>query len=126
MKDLMIHTMEAILGAVLLIIALFHLMKQQEGINSLIDMVNYSLLQQAELIQQPVEIGNDMISREELIIILMGYREYPIKIDKTVIEVDDTDYDTYIALIKDGYYMKSYGYDTSHHINQVRYSSIGT
>ena len=125
MKDLMIHTMEAILGAVILTVGLFHLMKQEEGMNTLIDTVNYSLLQQEELDQQPEEARNDLITNEEMVIVLLGYREYSINMDGTVIEVDDTDYDTYIALIKDGYYLKSYGYDTSRQINQVNYSYLG-
>jgi hypothetical protein len=117
--------MEAILGAVILTVGLFHLMKQEEGLNTLIDTVNYSLLQQEELDQQPVEARNDLITNEEMVIVLTGYREYPINMDGTVIEVDDTDYDTYIALIKDGYYLKSYSYDTSRQINQVNYSYLG-
>jgi hypothetical protein len=114
-----------IFGAILLAFGLIYLMKQENSLNRLINIVNEDVLENEVIYQQSNEQNMNLVSEETLYAIVMGYREYPITIDRTIIETDGTDYENYFTLIKEGYYQKIYEYDDYHNIKQVNYIYTG-
>jgi hypothetical protein len=110
-----------IFGAILLLFGLIYLVSQEKTLNRLIDIVNTSVVEREDIYQQSSDIDVDLIRSDVLYAILMGYREYPILIDGTRIEVDGSDYEYYFSLIRKGYYSKSYQLDIDYNILQVNY-----
>lgn len=115
-----------IIGAVIFALGMVFLLSNEVTLNKLTDIVNDKVIESGKILQQKNDIDIHLIPDEELYATVIGYREYPITIDGTVIEKEDTEYENYVALIKDGYYMKSYNYDTAHNICSVIFTYTGT
>ena len=105
---------------------LLYLNKEYLAVKQLTDAVSNKVIEEPELYQQYNRSTIDEIPEEELIAVIMGYREYPIIIDGVTMEVVAEHPEDYLQLIKDGYYKKSYGYDTKHSIVTVIFTYAGT
>lgn len=125
MRNSYIHMMEMIFAVILFAFGLIYLHEQEKSLNHLINMVNDEVIETKDIYQQRNEIDLNVLSDENLYAIIMGYREYPIIINKTEISMDGTDYDYYFTLIKEGNYQRSYEYDAVHNIIKVIYTHMG-
>lgn len=117
---------DIIIGALILGLGLLYLTTQYKLTEEVTEIAEGTVLQENNLYQQFNDDNISRITDEELYAILMGYREYPIKIDDTVIAAGDMDYSKYISFIREGYYLKSYVYNPADNINQIVYTFVGT
>ena len=125
MKNAVSNVFEMILGAIVFTLGMMFLLSNERTLYEFTGIVNATNTQSEDLYEQNNDTDLFLTSDEELHAIVIGYREYPITIDGTVIEKDGDEYEQYITLIKDGYYRKSYDYDTTHNISSVRYTYQG-
>ena len=125
MRNTVIHTLEMIFGAILLVSGLFYLMQREKSLDILINGISERMIGTDNLRQEYNAADLSRISDEALCAIVMGYREYPITIDGMLMEEEEYDYESYFILIKDGYYQKRYQYDSEHKIKQVDYEYTG-
>lgn len=125
MRNSLIHVMEMIFGVILLAFGLIYLYEQEKSLNRLINIVNNEVVETNDIYQQSNDINENIISDENLVAIVMGYREYPITINEIEIDVDGMDYDYYFTLIKSGSYQRSYEFDAAHNIINVNYTYMG-
>lgn len=125
MRSGLIHTIEMIIGAILLAFGLYYLVSQAKAMNLMIDMASDDALETRDIYRQSNEITVYEVSDVELNAIIMGYREYPIIIDGNLINTEGTDYETYSSYIKASGYMKSYIYDSQNCIKQIIFNHKG-
>ncbi len=125
MRNTVIHALEMIFGAILLVSGLFYLMQREKSLDILIDAISEKIIGTDNLRQEYNATDLSRISDEALCAIVMGYREYPITIDGMLMEEEEHDYESYFRLIKAGYYQKGYQYDSEHKIKQVDYEYMG-
>lgn len=125
MKNAVSHVYEMILGALLFILGMWFLVSNEKVIDRMTDIVNDKVIETQDLYQQTNDVNINMISDDELYAIVIGYREYPITIDGTLIEVDGFDYENYVTLIKEGIYIRSYVFNSVHNIIRVNYTYSG-
>lgn len=116
---------EMVVGGILLGLGLLYLISQEKAVERLIEVANEQVLREEEISEQSFAIGTNLVSDDELYAILMGYREYPIVIDGSVIPTDGADYTDYFTLIHNGVYIKSYVYDVDHDIVQIIFTYSG-
>lgn len=126
MRSGLMHTIEMIIGAILLAFGLYYLVSQAKAMNLMIDTVSDEALETRDIYSQSNEMTVYEVSDVELNAIIMGYREYPIIIDGNLINPEGTDYETYSSYIKATGYTKSYVYDSQHCIRQIVFSSKAT
>ncbi len=126
MDTLETNLIETLLGAIILGLGLVYLAAQYQGTEKLSSIALEIELGNENLYQQYHKNSIRQISMEELYSVLIGFREYPISIDGTLIAPDDMDYTKYISLIKEGYYTKSYLYNDTRDIIMILYTYAGT
>lgn len=126
MKNAAGHVFEMIIGAIVFALGMVFLLANEELVNKLTDNVNDAVIDNKELYQQDYRTDINLITDEELCAIVIGYREYPITIDGTVIHKENIEYEDYVALITEGYYIRSYDFDTAHNICGVIFTYTGT
>lgn len=119
------NIIEMIIGAILLGLGLLYLSAQSRTVDRLIGIANEDVLAEGDLYQQFNNVDISQVSYEELVSIVIGYRDYPIVIDGHVIPTDGNDYDYYFTLISGGYYTKSYVFDAGHNLVQIIYTNSG-
>lgn len=124
MRSTAINMMEMIIGVILIGIGLLYLASQCKIVNQLTDEVTEALLDNSGLYQQNIYVDINRVSKAELFAVVMGYREYPIMIDKITIPVDENNYEYYLSLICDGYYIKNYEYNSKNEIIRIVYSYV--
>lgn len=125
MRQSIIHIIEMILGAGILALGLFYLVFQNRSTDKLIDEVNKRVINEESLYLQSGTMNSNQISDDELIAMIIGYREYPIIIDSHLIAVDGIEYAEYLSYVRSGIYTKTYIFDADHNIIQVVYSYAG-
>lgn len=110
---------DLVIGAIIFGLGLLYLALQDRDMEKLTNTVNEALMEQENLYQQHSDININNISDEELCAIIMGYREYPIVIDGVIMLTDEMDSEKYLSMIKEGYYSKSYTYDSNNEMIQM-------
>lgn len=125
MHKSIIHVLELMIGAVLLALGLTYLTSQLKMMDGLINLTCMDILENTNILQQYNDCNINLVSDEELYAMIMGYREYPIIIDGNLIEETGTEYELYSAYIQEGYYTKSYQYDSKHDIKQILFVHTG-
>ena len=120
-----IHLIEVIFGGLLLITGISYLSVQSRAIDHMSELVLKSMLIDKAIYQQANVSNINVITDEQLIAVVMGYREYPISIDGTTLTIEQNDFDTYLPFIQDGYYSKSYEFDINNDIKKVIFTFIG-
>ena len=120
-----IHLIEVITGGVLIILGLIYLSAQAQVTDRMTAVVYKTLMEDENIYQQELGRNIDLITDEQLISIMMGYREYAIMIDGVTIPADNHDPEAYLALIKAGNYTKSYQCDINNDIVTISYIFVG-
>lgn len=120
------NMVDIFIGAILLGLGLLYLTTQYNAVDRLTRIADEMELGSENIYQQYNDDNITQISDEELYTIMIGYRDYPISIDGTVIAPGDIDYTKYLSIIKDGFYSKSYLYNSSNEIIQIVYTYSGT
>lgn len=114
------------IGVVIFGSALLYLFAQYRTNEYFNNVLEDQVLEQKNLYQQTSDVTINLISDEEMKSIIMGYREYPIVLEGTMITTDDMDFDKNLLLIKDDLYIKSYKCNTDNEIIQIIYNSTGS
>ncbi len=122
MRRFIRHIIDMAAGALILGAGLFYLGARDRAAGRLMDYAKEHILDRDNLYEQSRDLSKEAVSYEELYSIIMGYRDYPISIDGSVIPPDGTDYTAYLLLVKSGSYKKSYLYDINHNIVQINYT----
>lgn len=125
MRQSIIHIIEMILGAGILALGFLYLVFQDRSTDKLIDEVYKRVINEESLNLQSGTMISNQIADDELIAMIMGYREYPIIIDGHLIAVDGIEYAEYLSYVRSGIYTKTYIFDADHNIIQVVYSYAG-
>jgi len=120
-----VNLYEMLAGALIFGLGLLFLTYQSRMTESLIKLTMEEVLEEGYIYQQYNTVDLSFVSGQELYAIIMANRELPIVIDGRLIEPEDTDYDLYFSLIKEGLYRKSYSYDADRNIAQVIYEYAG-
>lgn len=113
-------------GTIIFGFGLLFLSFQSKSTQDLIAAVEEQILEQGDLYQQYSNVDINLITDDELYAIIMGIREFPIVIDGKLIDVGENDYDLYFSYVKEGYYIKSYGFDRWHNISQILFTFAGS
>lgn len=116
------NVLEIVMGAILLGLGLLYLMSQYSAEMKLIHIAMSNELETTDVYQQVNDTDSNFVSGSELLTVLIGYRDYPVVVDGKTVNPEDVNYEEYISLVKDGYYSKSYEYNTSHEICKVIYT----
>ncbi len=124
MQSTVIHFLEMMVGAILLALGIIYLTIQAKSIEQMNNLISNHLMENEEIFQQENDNDINRISDGELYAIIMGYREYPIMIDGNLIEPEGTEYEKYLSYIQEGYYIKSYLFDSFHYIKQLVFTHI--
>ena len=119
------HIMELLVGFLMFGIGLMYLNREYLIVKELTNIVSDKVLDSQELYQQHNTESLKQMSSKELCAIVMGYREYPIVIDGTIMGIDAENYEDYLAIIQNGYYAKSYEYDSENKIIRIVYHYLG-
>lgn len=119
-----IHFCEITVGALLFGIGLLYLTTHFQTLEKLTEAVKREILVEGDLYQQYTDVLLNQVSEEELYALVMGYREYPIVIEDTVIYPENMETEVYFPLIKDGLYKKEYVYDINHNITKIVFTYI--
>lgn len=125
MRHSVTNIFEMMIGAILIALGLFYLTAQCKAVDQLTDRVTETVIDNSGLYQQYNYVDINRVSKAELYAIVMGYHEYPIIIDGVFIPIDENNYEYYLSLIKNGYYIKSYEYDSKNEIIQIVYRYAG-
>ena len=120
------HIIEMAVGALILGLGLLYLTALDRSTGQLIDNVMGQTIEQKDLYEQSYDISTDAVTDNELYAIIMGYRDYPIIIDGSIIPPDGMDYPAYFLLIRIGTYQKSYLYDSNHNIMRIVFTYNGS
>lgn len=125
MRLSVINILELVIGAILLGAGLLYLTSQYRAVDHLSDIVNEKVLGNDEIYQQYQYIEISQVPDEQLYAFIMGYREYPIMIDGVTMSVDETDFERYLSLVKEGIYKKSYKCDSNNNIEKILFTYSG-
>lgn len=125
MRNSVTHAIELLIGAILIGLGLLYLMSQYRVLSRLSDVITQDIIEDSNVFQQHSNIYIQKISHEEIYAVIMGYRDYPIMIDKNVVPQNELDYELYFSYIKDGYYQKEYSYDENRNLIIIKFSYIG-
>ncbi len=116
---------EILIGAILLGLGLLFLKSQYTLEKNLISIALSHELETLDIFQQ-TDYADNKVSDNELLAVLIGYRDYSVIIDGRTVHQEEVVYEDYISFVREGYYMKNYEYNAKHEISKVIYTYIVT
>ncbi|NLL73642.1 MAG: hypothetical protein GX237_08965 [Clostridiales bacterium] len=116
------HITEILIGTILIGLGFVYLTLQFRALSHLTDIITYKIIEDGNLFGQYNDIKLDYVTDKDLYAILMGYREYPIRIDSNLVPISGQDYQLYFSYIKEGNYIKDYKYDEDGHIIMIEFT----
>ncbi|CRZ33733.1 hypothetical protein DFR55_1229 [Herbinix hemicellulosilytica] len=126
MREAVSNIVEMITGSVIISLGLIYLIFQYNTISSLTENIIKNVTEDKKFFQQYNTVDINTVSEEEIYAAIMGYREYPIMVNGSLIPPDGQDYNVYFSNIKKGLYNKEYRYDDNRNITMIIYSLKGS
>ena len=126
MREAISNIIEMIIGLVIIGLGLIYLIFQYNAISRLSDSIIKKVTGDKSFFQQYNSVDINTVTEEEIYAAIMGYREYPIMVNGSLIPPDGQDYNVYFSNIKKGLYNKEYRYDDNRNITMIIYSLKGS